>query len=86
MYVPKLKKKIVHYTYIFLFYRVFSIHIGDTMESFLSVAGNALGWSILRVRGNVISWITSFVALQCKIIHYILKHSLGHKFLGKGYK
>ena len=44
------------------------------MESFIICVGQCL-WivNILLVRGDVISWVTSFVALQCKIIHYSVK-------------
>ena len=38
---------------------------------------------VTRRRNFVGNW---FVALQCKTIHYFIKHSLGRKFVGKGTK
>ena len=30
-------------------------------------------------------WVTSFVAFQCKGIHYFVKSLWGREFVGKGY-
>ena len=32
---------------------------------------------IFLIGGDIISWVSSFVAVQCKVIHYFVKRSLG---------
>ena len=42
----------------------------------IPIRGGQCSWivQILQIRLNVISWVTGSVAIQSKIIHYIVKH------------
>ena len=50
-----------------------------TLDRVIPIMGaNVRGLSqFFLLRGDIISWVTSFVALQCKVIHYFVQHSMG---------